>query len=43
MLTLYVEGIPSIKFRDKSDIPAQQGNESWKVVDDEGRVIATYR
>jgi len=43
MFTLYVEGIPSIKLGSKSEIPALQGNESWKVVDAEGTVIATYR
>jgi len=43
MFTLYVQGIPAIKFVNKSDIPARQGNESWRVVDAEGKVIATYR
>jgi hypothetical protein len=42
MLTLYVEGIPAIKLGDKSEIPARQGNESWKVIDAKGNVIATY-
>jgi hypothetical protein len=42
MLTLYVEGIPAIKLGDKSEIPAQQGNESWKVLDAAGKVIAAY-
>ena len=43
MFTLYVEGIPSIKLGSKAEIPAPQGNESWKVVDAEGTVIAAYR
>jgi len=43
MLTLYVDGIPAIKLRDKSEIPAPQGNESWRVVDAKGKTIAAYR
>jgi hypothetical protein len=42
MLTLYVEGIPAIKLGDKSEIPARQGNESWRVIDAQGNVIAAY-
>jgi hypothetical protein len=42
MLTLYVEGIPAIRLADKSEIPARQGSESWKVLDAEGTVIAAY-
>jgi hypothetical protein len=43
MFTLYVEGIPSIKLGNKSEIPPKLGKESWKVIDAEGKVIATYR
>jgi hypothetical protein len=42
MFTLYVEGIPSIKLGSETEIPAQQGNESWRVVDADGRTIAAY-
>jgi hypothetical protein len=42
MLTLYVEGIPAIKLGSASEIPAAQGNESWRVVDANGRTIAAY-
>ncbi len=42
MLTLYVEGIPAIKLSNRSEIPARQGNESWKVLDADGKVIAAY-
>jgi hypothetical protein len=42
MLTLYVEGIPAIKLGDKSEIPARQGSESWRVIDAQGNVIAAY-
>lgn len=42
MLTLYVEGIPAIKLGNTSEIPAPQGNESWRVVDAEGKTIAAY-
>jgi hypothetical protein len=43
MFTLYVEGVPAIKLGDKSEIPAKQGKESWRVIDTNGNVIATYR
>jgi hypothetical protein len=42
MLTLYVEGVPAIKLGDKSEIPAAQGSESWRVVDAKGKTIAAY-
>ena len=42
MLTLYVDGVPAIKLGNRSEIPAQQGNESWRVVDADGRTVATY-
>jgi len=43
MFTLFVEGIPSIKLGSRSEIPPKKGEESWKVIDAEGKVIATYR
>lgn len=43
MFTLYVEGIPSIKLGSIAEIPPKNGEESWKVVDIEGKVIAAYR
>ena len=43
MLTLYVEGIPAIRLGSTVEIPARQGDESWSVVDAEGKVIASYR
>lgn len=43
MFTLYVEGIPSIKLASTSEIPPKLGDESWKVLDAEGKVIAAYR
>lgn len=43
MLTLYVNGVPAIKLGNPSEIPAAQGEESWRVVDDHGRTIASYR
>lgn len=43
MLTLYVEGIPAIKLGNSSEIPAAHGNESWRVVDAQGIVIAAYK
>lgn len=43
MFTLYVNGIPAIKLGSESEIPAQLGDESWRVVDASGRTIATYR
>ncbi len=42
MLTLYVNGIPAIKLGNQSEIPAHQGNESWRVVDADGRTVAAY-
>ncbi len=42
MLTLYVNGIPAIKLGSTSEIPAPQGDESWLVVDAEGRTVAAY-
>ncbi len=42
MLTLYVEGIPSIKLGSRSEIPPKLGDESWKVIDAEGKIIAKY-
>ena len=43
MLTLYVEGVPSIKLGSPAEIPEQHGNEAWRVIDAEGKVIAAYR
>jgi hypothetical protein len=42
MLTLYVNGVPAIKLGDRSKIPIPQGSESWRVVDEQGRTIASY-
>ncbi|MDP2804911.1 MAG: hypothetical protein Q8O24_03110 [Gallionellaceae bacterium] len=42
MFTLYVDGVPAIKLANTSEIPAPQGIESWRVVDDNGRTIAEY-
>jgi len=43
MFILYVNGVPSIKLGNKSEIPARQGNEAWLVMDAEGRLIASYQ
>ncbi len=42
MLMLYVEGVAAIKLSDPSEIPSPQGNESWHVIDADGRTIASY-
>lgn len=42
MLTLYVNGIPAIKLGNQSEIPAPQGDESWRVVDADGKTVAAY-
>jgi hypothetical protein len=42
MLILFVDGIPSIKLGKKSEIPDRQGEEAWLVIDDKGRMIASY-
>lgn len=42
MFTLFVNGIPVLKLSGISEIPAPQGNETWEVVDEEGRMIASY-
>jgi hypothetical protein len=42
MFILFVNGIPSIKLGKKSEIPARQGEESWQVIDAQGRTIASY-
>ena len=43
MFTLFVNGIPVLKLAGISDIPAHQGNETWHVIDEEGRTIASYQ
>ena len=43
MFILFVNGIPAIKLGGKSEIPTRQGEESWLVVDTEGRTIASYQ
>ena len=43
MFTLFVNGIPVLKLSGISEIPARQGRESWLVVDEEGRTIASYQ
>jgi len=43
MFTLFVEGIPAIKLGSTAEIPARQGDESWRVIDATGQVIASYR
>lgn len=42
MFILLVNGIPSIKLGKKSEFPPRQGDEAWKVVDQEGRTVASY-
>ena len=43
MFTLFVNGIPVLKLSGISDIPSPQGKETWQVVDEEGRTIASYQ
>lgn len=43
MFTLYVNGVPAIKLGNVLEIPSPQGEESWRVVDAEGRTVAAYR
>ena len=43
MLTLFVNGIPVLKLNGISEIPARQGEESWRVADEEGKTIASYQ
>ncbi len=43
MFTLFVNGIPVLKLSGISEIPASRGNETWEVVDEEGRTIASYQ
>ncbi len=42
MFILFVNGVPAIKLGKKSEIPARQGNESWQVIDAQGKTIASY-
>jgi hypothetical protein len=42
MFILFVNGVPAIKLGRKSEIPARHGDESWRVIDDHGRTIASY-
>lgn len=42
MLTLIVDGIPAVKLGNRTDIPERQGEESWMVVDESGKMVAYY-
>lgn len=42
MFTLVVEGIPVIRLQNISEIPSRQGDESWLVIDENRRTIASY-
>ena len=43
MFTLFVNGVPALKLSGIYDIPSPQGEEAWKVVNAEGRTIASYQ
>lgn len=43
MFILFVNGIPALKLGGISEIPTPQGEEAWRVVDLEGRTIASYQ
>lgn len=43
MFILFVNGVPALKLGKKSEFPPRRGKEAWKVVDPQGRIIASYR
>lgn len=42
VLTLLVNGIPTLKLNNLSELPEQTGSESWALIDHDGLTLASY-